>query len=134
MCPHPLHRINEADVDKTTTLAKDTIFTKSCPLAFGIGCPHPLHRVNEADVYKTTTRAKDTIFAKSYPFASGAPNPSVGLMKPMFTKRPHELRIRFLEDRILWRRVPPPPSIELMKSMFTKRPHEPRIRSLEDRI
>ena len=35
-CPRPLHRINEADVYKTTTRAKDTIFSKSYPVAWGI--------------------------------------------------------------------------------------------------
>ena len=35
------------------------------------------------------------------------PNLTIGLMKTMFRKRQHELRIRFPQDRVLGRRVPP---------------------------
>ena len=111
--PYPtVCRNNEVDVRETPTRIKDTISRSSGSLQNRIlwhQAPPPLHRINETDVYKTTTRAEDTIFGKSYPVASGVPTPSIGLMKPMFTKRPRELRIRSLENRIPWHRVTRPP-------------------------
>ena len=103
--------------------------------------PPSHHRIRGVDAYKTTTRVKDTISRSSYVSAAGAPPILlyVGTMKSMFAKRQHELRIRSLEVRDLYKIVSfgirhPRPSIGLMKPMFTKRQHELRIRSLANRI
>ena len=71
--------------------------------------PTPHHRINEVDVYRTMTRFQNTISKSSCSLASGAPTPTIGSMKSMFTKRQHESRIRFLQDRILLHRAPPTP-------------------------